>query len=64
LRRDSTVISRTSAALRRRNIKLCLVPWLHRLGLANLLQTRLRSAATDLSLTPSDLTPVTAIAVS
>ncbi|MHA3021555.1 FAD-dependent monooxygenase [Mycobacterium sp. BMJ-28] len=64
LRRDSTVISRTSAALRRRNVKLCLVPWLHRLGLANLLQTRLRSAATDLSLMPHDLTPVTAIAVS
>lgn len=55
LRTDSTVISRTGAALLRRNIKLTLVPWLQRLGIAHLLQTKLRSAATDLVLAPHDL---------
>ncbi|GAS98225.1 monooxygenase FAD-binding protein [Mycolicibacterium canariasense] len=55
LRTDSTVISRTGAALLRRNIKLTLVPWLQRFGIAHLLQTQLRSAATDLALAPHDL---------
>lgn len=55
LRDDSTVISRTSQQLRRRNLKLFLVPWLQRLGLAHLLQTHLRTAATDLSLSRTDL---------
>jgi hypothetical protein len=50
LRTDSTVIARTKGQLLRRNIKLCVVPWLQRLGLVHLLQTKLRSAATDLSL--------------
>lgn len=54
LRTDSTVISRTSGQLLCRNIKLCLVPWLQRRGLAHLLQTQLRSAATDLSLSHQD----------
>jgi flavin-dependent dehydrogenase len=55
LRTDSTVISRTGSQLLRRNVKLCLVPWLQRHGLAHLLQTQLRSAATDLSLSSHDL---------
>jgi len=55
LRTDSSVISRTSGQLLRRNIKLCVVPWLQRLGLVHLLQTELRSAATDLSLSSQDL---------
>jgi 2-polyprenyl-6-methoxyphenol hydroxylase-like FAD-dependent oxidoreductase len=55
LRTDSTVVSRTGAALWRRNVKLTLVPWLQRLGIAHLLQTQLRSAATDLVLAPADL---------
>lgn len=55
LRTDSTVLSRTSRQLLRRNIKLCLVPWLQRLGLIHLLQTELRTAATDLSLSHQDL---------
>jgi 2-polyprenyl-6-methoxyphenol hydroxylase-like FAD-dependent oxidoreductase len=57
LRTDSSVISRTSGQLWRRNIKLCAVPWLQRLGLIGLLQTQLRSAATDLSLSSEDLLP-------
>lgn len=55
LRADSTVISRTGAALLRRNVKLFLVPWLQRLGVAHLLQTPLRAAASDLALEPYDL---------
>jgi 2-polyprenyl-6-methoxyphenol hydroxylase-like FAD-dependent oxidoreductase len=55
LRSDSTVISRTSGQLLRRNIKLSLVPLLQRLGLGHLLQTQLRTAATDLSLSDQDL---------
>jgi hypothetical protein len=55
LRTDATVISRTSGQLLRRNIKLCLVPWLQRLGLVHLLQTGLRTAANDLSLSHQDL---------
>jgi 2-polyprenyl-6-methoxyphenol hydroxylase-like FAD-dependent oxidoreductase len=55
LRTDGTVLSRTSGQLLRRNIKLCLVPWLQRLGLVHLLQTELRTAATDLSLAHHDL---------
>jgi 2-polyprenyl-6-methoxyphenol hydroxylase-like FAD-dependent oxidoreductase len=55
LRTDATVLSRTSGQLLRRNIKLCLVPWLQRLGLVHLLQTGLRTAATDLSLSHEDL---------
>ncbi len=55
LRTDGTVLSRTSGQLLRRNIKLCFVPWLQRLGLAHLLQTELRAAATDLSLSHQDL---------
>jgi len=60
LRTDSTVIARTSAHLLRRNIKLCLVPWRQRLGLVHLLQTELRTAATDLSLSHQDLRQRTA----
>lgn len=52
---NSTVIARTHGQLLRRNAKLCLVPVLQRLGLAHLLQTQLRSAATDLSLSGNDL---------
>jgi 2-polyprenyl-6-methoxyphenol hydroxylase-like FAD-dependent oxidoreductase len=55
LRTDSTVIARTKGLLLRRNIKLCVVPWLQRLGLVHLLQTKLRTAATDLSLSSHDL---------
>jgi 2-polyprenyl-6-methoxyphenol hydroxylase-like FAD-dependent oxidoreductase len=55
LRTDSTVLVRTGGQLLRRNIKLCLVPWLQRLGLVRLLQTKLRTAATDLSLSSHDL---------
>jgi 2-polyprenyl-6-methoxyphenol hydroxylase-like FAD-dependent oxidoreductase len=55
LHTGSTVLSRTSGQLLRRNIKLSLVPWLQRLGLAHLLQTHVRSAATDLSLSSHDL---------
>ncbi len=55
LRTDSTVIARTSGQLLRRNIKLCCVPWLQRVGLVHLLQAGLRTAATDLSLSNQDL---------
>ena len=55
LRTDSSVISRTPGQLLRRNAKLVTVPWLQRLGLAHLLQTTLRTAATDLSLADDDL---------
>ncbi|GAB7066200.1 FAD-dependent monooxygenase [Mycobacterium hodleri] len=55
LRTDSSVISRTPGQLLRRNAKLVTVPWLQRLGLAHLLQTSLRTAATDLSLAEYDL---------
>lgn len=54
LRSDSTVISRSRGQLLRRNIKLCLVPWLQRLGLAHLLQSHVQTAATDLSLSDQD----------
>jgi 2-polyprenyl-6-methoxyphenol hydroxylase-like FAD-dependent oxidoreductase len=59
LRTDSTVIARTHGQLVRRNVKLCVVPWLQRLGLLRLLQTRLRTAATDLSLSSHDLQRLT-----
>lgn len=55
LRTDGTVLVRTTGQLLRRNLKLCAVPWLQRLGLVHLLQTRLRSAATRLSLNDTDL---------
>ena len=55
LRSDSSVISRTPGQLLRRNAKLMTVPWLQRLGLADLLQSQLRTAATDLSLADGDL---------
>jgi len=55
LRTDSSVISRTPGQLLRRNAKLATVPWLQRLGLAHVLQTPLRTAATDLTLAEHDL---------
>ncbi|MEZ0052791.1 2-polyprenyl-6-methoxyphenol hydroxylase-like FAD-dependent oxidoreductase [Mycobacterium sp. MAA66] len=55
LRSDSTVISRTSGQLLRRNVTLCVVPWLQRLGLSHLFRRQLRTAATDLSLSSHDL---------
>lgn len=55
LRTDGTVLSRTTGQVLRRNITLCAVPWLQRLGLVRLLQAPLRSAATQLSLTEADL---------
>jgi 2-polyprenyl-6-methoxyphenol hydroxylase-like FAD-dependent oxidoreductase len=55
LRDDSTVIARTGGQLLRRNITLCLVPWWQRLGLAHLRQSRLRTAATELSFSHQDL---------
>ena len=55
LRTDGTVISRTRGQLLRRNLTLCAVPWIHRLGLGHLLRTSLREAATDLSLATHDL---------
>lgn len=55
LRTDGTVISRTQGQLLRRNLTLCAVPWIHRLGLGHLLRTSLREAATDLSLATHDL---------
>lgn len=55
LRSDSSVISRTPGQLLRRNAKLVTVPWLQRLGLVDLLQSQLRTAATDLSLADDDL---------
>ena len=61
LRSDATVLSRTGGQLLRRNATLCLVPWLQRLGLVHLLQTGLRTAATDLTLTHHDLEPARAL---
>jgi 2-polyprenyl-6-methoxyphenol hydroxylase-like FAD-dependent oxidoreductase len=55
LRTDSTVLSRTQGQLLRRNIKLCAVPWLQRLGLVQVLMTHVRSAASDLPLSHQDL---------
>jgi 2-polyprenyl-6-methoxyphenol hydroxylase-like FAD-dependent oxidoreductase len=55
LRTDGTVLVRTSGQLLRRNVKLCAVPLLQRLGLVGLLQTELRAAATDLTLSDRDL---------
>lgn len=55
LRTDGTVLVRTSGQLLRRNVKLCAVPWLQRLGLLGLLQAPLRSAATGLELRDDDL---------
>lgn len=55
LRTDATVISRTQGQLLRRNLTLCAVPWIQRLGLGHLLRTSLREAATDLSLATHDL---------
>lgn len=55
LRTDSTVISRTRGQLWRRNLRLCAVPWLQRLGLTSLVRPNLQSAATDLSLAGHDL---------
>ncbi|KUI35572.1 FAD-dependent monooxygenase [Mycobacterium sp. GA-2829] len=50
LRTDGTVLVRTRAQLLLRNIKLCAVPLLQRLGLVGLLQRGLRGATTDLTL--------------
>src|SRR5690606_22685125 len=61
LRTSSTVLSRTIGQLLRRNVKLCAVPWLHRLGLLHLLQSELRAAAVDLALTQHDLPPVSGL---
>ncbi len=55
LRTDGTVLVRTPGQLLRRNVKLCAVPWLQRLGLLGLLQAPLRSAATSLTLAGDDL---------
>lgn len=55
LRSDSTVISRTGSQLLRRNITLCAVPWVQRLGLGHLLRRPLRTAAGDLQLSVDDL---------
>ncbi|MBO0676177.1 FAD-dependent monooxygenase [Mycolicibacterium sp. S2-37] len=55
LRTDGTVLARTSGQLLRRNVKLCAVPVLQRLGLVKLLQTGLRTAATDLTLSDHDV---------
>jgi 2-polyprenyl-6-methoxyphenol hydroxylase-like FAD-dependent oxidoreductase len=55
LRTDGTVLVRTRGQLLRRNAKLCAVPLLQRLGLVGLLQSHLRTAATDLSLSDRDL---------
>jgi len=55
LRTDSSVISRTSGQLLRRNVRLLLVPLLRRLGLSALLRPSLRDAATDLQLASHDL---------
>lgn len=55
LRSDSTVISHTTGQLLMRNITLCALPWLQRLGLLRLLRTGLRTAATDLMLSSDDL---------
>jgi 2-polyprenyl-6-methoxyphenol hydroxylase-like FAD-dependent oxidoreductase len=55
LRTDSTVISRTSGQLLRRNATLCAVPWIQRFGLGHLLRKPLRAAATDLELGAGDL---------
>jgi 2-polyprenyl-6-methoxyphenol hydroxylase-like FAD-dependent oxidoreductase len=55
LRTDGTVLARTSGQLLRRNLKLCAVPLLQRLGLVGLLQAKLRAAATDLTLSDRDL---------
>ncbi|MDF2828758.1 MAG: oxidoreductase, partial [Mycobacterium sp.] len=55
LRTDGTVLARTGGQLLRRNLKLCAVPLLQRLGLVGLLQAKLRTAATDLTLSDRDL---------
>ncbi|WP_237570899.1 FAD-dependent monooxygenase [Mycolicibacterium lacusdiani] len=55
LRTDGTVLARTSGQLLRRNLKLCAVPLLQRLGLVGLLQAKLRTAADDLTLSDRDL---------
>lgn len=55
LRTDGTVLVRTRGQLVRRNVKLCAVPWLHRLGVLGVLQAPLRSAATSLALRDHDL---------
>jgi 2-polyprenyl-6-methoxyphenol hydroxylase-like FAD-dependent oxidoreductase len=55
LRTDGTVLARTSGQLRRRNLKLCAVPLLQRLGLVGVLQAKVRTAATDLTLSDRDL---------
>jgi 2-polyprenyl-6-methoxyphenol hydroxylase-like FAD-dependent oxidoreductase len=55
LRTDGTVLARTRGQLVRRNLKLRAVPLLQRLGLASLLQARVRTAATDLTLSDHHL---------
>ncbi|MBX7452942.1 FAD-dependent monooxygenase [Mycolicibacterium sp. 3033] len=55
LRTDGTVLVRTPGQLLRRNVKLCAVPWLQRLGLLGLLRAPLRSVATSLRLADHDL---------
>jgi hypothetical protein len=52
---NSTVLSRTPGQLLRRNLELCLVPWLRRCGLAQLLLSHVRTAASDLALSDNDL---------
>ena len=60
LRTDGTVLARTDGQLLRRNVKLCAVPLLQRLGLVRFLQTELRTAAVDLALLDRDLRRCTA----
>ncbi|MCK0173596.1 FAD-dependent monooxygenase [Mycolicibacterium sp. F2034L] len=55
LRTDGTVLARTRGQLLRRNAKLCAVPLLQHLGIVGLLQSHLRTAANDLSLSDRDL---------
>jgi 2-polyprenyl-6-methoxyphenol hydroxylase-like FAD-dependent oxidoreductase len=55
LRSGSTVISRTRGQLLARNVKLWLLPWLQRLGVARYLQSHVQTAATDLVLADGDL---------
>jgi len=54
-RYSATRILASPGAFAAADIRLCLVPWLQRLGLLQLLQTKLRTAATDLPLSSHDL---------
>ncbi|BBY77397.1 FAD-dependent monooxygenase [Mycolicibacterium parafortuitum] len=55
LRNDSTVLPRNRRQLLRRNSMVVALPWLRRLGIDRWLRADLRSAATELSLSPHDL---------